>query len=52
MFYNCLHFNIYGQEKWLAFLIQPEISIVFGYFSIHEQLKFHAHLSWSLKKVL
>ena len=27
-----------------------EISIDFGYFSIYEQLKFHAQLSWEQKK--
>ena len=31
---------------------KPEISIDFGYFSIYEQLKFHARLSWERKKVL
>ena len=29
---------------WL-WLFKPEISINFGYFSIYEQFKFHAHLS-------
>ena len=29
---------------------KPEISIDFGYFSINEQLKFHAQLSWERKK--
>ena len=30
--------------------LNPEISLDFGYFSIHEQLKFHAQLSWAWKK--
>ena len=29
---------------------KPEIYTDFGYFSIYEQLKFHAQLSWERKK--
>ena len=36
-------------NDWLLWL-KPEISIDFGYFSIYEQLKFHAQLSWERKK--
>ena len=36
-------------NDWLLWF-KPEISIDFGYFSIHEQLTFHAQLSWERKK--
>ena len=38
-------------NDWLLWF-KPEISIDFGYFSIREQLKFHAPLSWEWKKSL
>ena len=37
-------------NDWLLWF-KPEISIDFGYFSIYEQLKFHAQLSWEQKKI-
>ena len=36
-------------NNWL-WCLKPLISISFGYFCISEQLKFHAQLSWALKK--
>ena len=36
-------------NDWLLWF-KPEITIDFGYFSIYEQLKFHAQLSWERNK--